>query len=274
METRLLIRGEQVEGQGAPLAVENPATEEHLVEVGARLPRPARRRRGRRPRGRAGLGVDARRGARRAASRGGRADAGDDRRAGAGDDARGRQAARRELGRGRLDGRGVRLLRRDGPQLRRPGDPLDRGDPAGARGEGADWASGAASCPWNYPLLLLSWKLAPALAAGNAVVAKPSELTPVSTLMLASCFSDLPPGVVNLVAGAGDVGASLVADERIDGVAFTGSVATGKKVAARLRRAGGAHEPGDGRQGPVHRLRRRGRATSRWPRAAAPGPPT
>src|ERR687895_550393 len=86
--------------------------------------------------------------------------------------------------------------------------------------------------PWNYPLLLLAWKLAPALAAGNAVVAKPSELTPVSTLMLASCFSDLPPGVVNLVAGAGDVGAALVEDERIDGVAFTGSVAPGKKVAA------------------------------------------
>jgi betaine-aldehyde dehydrogenase len=86
--------------------------------------------------------------------------------------------------------------------------------------------------PWNYPLLLLAWKLAPALAAGNAVVAKPSELTPLSTLMLASAFSDLPAGVVNVLAGAGDVGAALVEDARIDGVAFTGSVATGKKVAA------------------------------------------
>ncbi|MGH3993843.1 MAG: aldehyde dehydrogenase family protein, partial [Pseudonocardiaceae bacterium] len=86
--------------------------------------------------------------------------------------------------------------------------------------------------PWNYPLLLLSWKLAPALAAGNAVVAKPSELTPLSTLMLARCFADLPPGVVNLVAGAAEVGSQIVADERVDGVAFTGSVATGKKVAA------------------------------------------
>jgi acyl-CoA reductase-like NAD-dependent aldehyde dehydrogenase len=85
--------------------------------------------------------------------------------------------------------------------------------------------------PWNYPLLLLSWKLAPALAAGNTVVAKPSEVTPLSTLMLADCFSDLAPGVVNLVAGAGDVGAAIVEDERIDGVAFTGSVATGKRVA-------------------------------------------
>ena len=64
------------------------------------------------------------------------------------------------------------------------------------------------------------------------MVAKPSELTPLSTLMLAECFADLPAGVVNLVAGAGDVGAALVDDERIDGVAFTGSVETGKKVAA------------------------------------------
>ncbi len=86
--------------------------------------------------------------------------------------------------------------------------------------------------PWNYPLLLLAWKVAPALAAGNTVVAKPSELTPLSTLMLADCFGHLPAGAVNLVAGAGDVGAALVEDERIAGVAFTGSVETGKKVAA------------------------------------------
>jgi betaine-aldehyde dehydrogenase len=86
--------------------------------------------------------------------------------------------------------------------------------------------------PWNYPLLLLAWKVAPAIAAGNTVVAKPSELTPLSTLMLAECVADLPAGVVNLVPGAGDVGAALVDDERITGVAFTGSVETGKKVAA------------------------------------------
>lgn len=85
--------------------------------------------------------------------------------------------------------------------------------------------------PWNYPLLLLSWKLAPALAAGCAVVAKPSELTPLSTLELGSCFSHLPAGVVNIVAGAGATGAALAADERIDCIAFTGSVATGRKVA-------------------------------------------
>jgi acyl-CoA reductase-like NAD-dependent aldehyde dehydrogenase len=93
---------------------------------------------------------------------------------------------------------------------------------------------GAIACivPWNYPLLLLGWKLAPVLAAGNTAVCKPSEMTPVSTLMLASCFDHLPPGVVNIVAGAGDVGARIVADPRIDGVAFTGSVETGKRIAA------------------------------------------
>jgi acyl-CoA reductase-like NAD-dependent aldehyde dehydrogenase len=86
--------------------------------------------------------------------------------------------------------------------------------------------------PWNYPLLLLAWKLAPALAAGNATVCKPSEITPLSTLILAECFDHLPAGVVNLVAGAGDIGAQLVADERIACVAFTGSVETGKRIAA------------------------------------------
>jgi acyl-CoA reductase-like NAD-dependent aldehyde dehydrogenase len=86
--------------------------------------------------------------------------------------------------------------------------------------------------PWNYPLLLLAWKLAPALAAGNAAVCKPSELTPLSTLALAACFDHLPAGVLNVVAGAGEVGASIVGDERIECVAFTGSVETGKRIAA------------------------------------------
>jgi acyl-CoA reductase-like NAD-dependent aldehyde dehydrogenase len=85
--------------------------------------------------------------------------------------------------------------------------------------------------PWNYPLLLLAWKLAPALAAGNATVCKPSELTPLSTLALAPCFDHLPAGVVNLLAGAGDVGEAIVRDERVDCVAFTGSVETGKRIA-------------------------------------------
>jgi acyl-CoA reductase-like NAD-dependent aldehyde dehydrogenase len=91
----------------------------------------------------------------------------------------------------------------------------------------------AAIVPWNYPLLLLAWKLAPALAAGNTVVCKPSELTPLSTLALAPCLEHLPPGVVGLLAGAGEVGEALVGDERVDGVAFTGSVETGKRIAVR-----------------------------------------
>ena len=92
---------------------------------------------------------------------------------------------------------------------------------------------GVVACivPWNYPLLLLAWKLAPALAAGNTCVCKPSELTPLSTLALADCFDVLPPGVVNIVPGAGDVGARIVEDARVDCVAFTGSVETGKRIA-------------------------------------------
>jgi acyl-CoA reductase-like NAD-dependent aldehyde dehydrogenase len=92
---------------------------------------------------------------------------------------------------------------------------------------------GVVACivPWNYPLLLLAWKLAPALAAGNACVCKPSELTPLATLALADCLEALPPGVVNIVPGAGDVGARIVEDARVDCVAFTGSVETGQRIA-------------------------------------------
>ncbi len=84
--------------------------------------------------------------------------------------------------------------------------------------------------PWNFPLLLLCWKLAPALAAGNTAVCKPSELTPLSTLALAEAFAELPAGTVNLVAGGGEVGAAISGHHGIDCVAFTGSVATGRKV--------------------------------------------
>ncbi len=84
--------------------------------------------------------------------------------------------------------------------------------------------------PWNFPLLLLCWKLAPALAAGNTAVCKPSELTPLSTLALTDVFAGLPAGTVNLVAGAGETGAAISAHPGIDCVAFTGSVATGRKV--------------------------------------------
>jgi betaine-aldehyde dehydrogenase len=86
--------------------------------------------------------------------------------------------------------------------------------------------------PWNYPLLLLSWKLAPALAAGNTVVAKPSELTPLSTLLMAECLAELPRGVFNVVTGYGaEVGEPPVRHPRTDVIAFTGSLATGRRIA-------------------------------------------
>jgi acyl-CoA reductase-like NAD-dependent aldehyde dehydrogenase len=87
--------------------------------------------------------------------------------------------------------------------------------------------------PWNYPLLLLSWKLAPALAAGNTVVIKPSEYTPLITLeWIRRCFDHLPPGVVNVVTGTGpDAGEPLVRHPDVRVVAMTGSVETGQHIA-------------------------------------------
>jgi acyl-CoA reductase-like NAD-dependent aldehyde dehydrogenase len=89
----------------------------------------------------------------------------------------------------------------------------------------------AAIVPWNYPILLLAWKLAPALAAGNTVVVKPSPYTPLSTLELAAGMAEIfPPGVVNVVTGEAEVGRALVEARGISLVAFTGSVETGKSV--------------------------------------------
>lgn len=86
--------------------------------------------------------------------------------------------------------------------------------------------------PWNYPLLLMSWKVAPALAAGNTVIIKPSNETPLSTLALADVFADLPPGTVNIVTGRGaDLGETLIKHPGTDLIAVTGSVETGKRVA-------------------------------------------
>ncbi|NJC71400.1 aldehyde dehydrogenase [Planosporangium thailandense] len=92
----------------------------------------------------------------------------------------------------------------------------------------------AAITPWNSPLALLLWKLCPALAAGNTVVIKPSEITPVSTLVLARLIAEAgyPDGVVNVVTGAGAAGAALAAHPDVDKIAFTGSTAVGKKIAA------------------------------------------
>ncbi|HEV8130876.1 MAG TPA: aldehyde dehydrogenase family protein [Acidobacteriota bacterium] len=96
--------------------------------------------------------------------------------------------------------------------------------------------------PWNYPLLLLSWKVAPALAAGNAVIIKPSEETPLATLALADAFACLPEGVVNMVTGYGEeIGEALVTHAGTDLVALTGSVETGKRVgqlcASKIKKA-------------------------------------
>jgi aminobutyraldehyde dehydrogenase len=90
----------------------------------------------------------------------------------------------------------------------------------------------ASIAPWNYPLMMAAWKLAPALAAGNTVILKPSEQTPLTALLLAAQLRELlPPGVVNIVCGRGDsVGAPLVAHPRVRMVSLTGDVATGQKV--------------------------------------------
>ena len=230
IETRLLIGGEQAAGAAEPLRVENPATEETLAEVA--LP--------------SGEQVDAAiAAAREAAPAWGAVPAIE------------RAELLHEVAmrlRARTDEIG-RVMTLEG------GKPLiENTDEVGWTAAAFDYYAeigrnfagrvvpsiestqlalvlkeplGVVGCivPWNYPLLLLAWKLAPALAAGNTTVCKPSELTPLSTLMLAPCFDHLPPGVVNLLAGAGDVGGSIVADERVDAVAFTGSVETGKKIA-------------------------------------------
>jgi len=101
----------------------------------------------------------------------------------------------------------------------------------------------AAITPWNFPLLLAVWKIAPALACGNTVVHKPSETTPLSILKLAEIFqeADAPPGIFNVVTGPGAVtGAALVRHPGVDKVAFTGSTETGKwimrEAAATLKR--------------------------------------
>ena len=88
--------------------------------------------------------------------------------------------------------------------------------------------------PWNYPLMMAAWKIAPAIAAGNTLVLKPSELTPLTLLKLATALAEiLPPGVVNIVCGRGEpVGTALITHERVRMVSLTGSVATGQKVLA------------------------------------------
>ena len=87
--------------------------------------------------------------------------------------------------------------------------------------------------PWNFPLLMLAWKIAPALACGNTVVIKPAETTPLSALHFAEILqqAELPPGVVNILTGAGETGRLLVTHADVDKVAFTGSTEVGKEIA-------------------------------------------
>ncbi len=90
--------------------------------------------------------------------------------------------------------------------------------------------------PWNFPLLMAAWKLAPALATGNTCVLKPAETTSLTALILAEILqqAELPPGVVNIVTGAGDTGAALVAHEGLDKIAFTGSTDIGRSIQRAL----------------------------------------
>ena len=87
--------------------------------------------------------------------------------------------------------------------------------------------------PWNFPLLMLAWKIAPALAAGNTVVLKPAETTPLTAMLFAEICqqADLPAGVVNIITGAGDTGKFLVNHTDINKIAFTGSTAVGREIA-------------------------------------------
>jgi betaine-aldehyde dehydrogenase len=90
----------------------------------------------------------------------------------------------------------------------------------------------AAIVPFNFPLLLMAWKVAPALAAGNTLVCKPPHQNPLSNLRMARCFDHLPPGVVNVITGGPATGEALVRHGAVDLIAFTGSVAAGRKIAA------------------------------------------
>ncbi len=93
--------------------------------------------------------------------------------------------------------------------------------------------------PWNFPMLMAAWKLAPALATGNTVVLKPAETTPLTALLLAQVIqeAELPPGVVNIVTGAGETGAALV-DSPVDKIAFTGSTDVGKAIRRSIAGSG------------------------------------
>src|SRR5207253_9500434 len=94
--------------------------------------------------------------------------------------------------------------------------------------------------PWNFPLLMLAWKIAPALACGNTVVLKPAETTPLTALLFCDVLrqAELPAGVVNIVTGDGRTGAAIVEHEDVDKIAFTGSTEVGKAIQRQVARTG------------------------------------
>ena len=113
--------------------------------------------------------------------------------------------------------------------------------------------------PWNFPLLMLAWKIAPALALGNTVVLKPAEFTPLTALLFAEICREagLPPGVVNIVTGDGATGALLVEHPGVDKIAFTGSTEVGRLIRAATAGTRQVADARARRQVAVHRLRRR-----------------
>ena len=116
--------------------------------------------------------------------------------------------------------------------------------------------------PWNFPLLMAAWKLAPALACGNVAILKPAETTPLTALLLAEIAqeAELPPGVVSILAGDGATGAALVRAPHIDKVAFTGSTSVGRDIQAALGRHEHAPDARARRQVGQHRVRGRRRS--------------
>ncbi len=112
----------------------------------------------------------------------------------------------------------------------------DKLDHAGIGDSPAPWGVVGQIIPWNFPLLMLAWKIAPALAAGNTVVLKPAETTPITALLFAEICqqADLPAGVVNIVTGHGHAGHALVNHGDVDKIAFTGSTAVGRQIAQSL----------------------------------------
>ncbi|WP_421732669.1 aldehyde dehydrogenase family protein [Cellulomonas sp.] len=116
----------------------------------------------------------------------------------------------------------------------------DKLDHAGLGANPASLGVAAQVIPWNFPLLMLAWKIAPALAAGNTVVLKPAETTSLTALLFAEIVqqADLPPGVVNIITGAGATGVSLVGHDDVNAVAFTGSTPVGRAIAKSVAGTG------------------------------------